>query len=309
VKTPLRPSHWLNIWFVGLAAVAYLVLTFLAPHRSNTNPYHLSIAVILLLTVTIIGLWLATCLFGLLAWLRLSVYAHTLPSGANRRAYERLAQGVRILAYGLLVSSIISATNPYFAHDPGAAAIVTQLNNLLILIAPFVGFLYLRLGSRSLAVSAHAVMSLRAKLVTVGPPVLVLASFYVFLAATNASPSSQLAASGPVGFLMLPLNIVLVVGSWTLGLLAALNIERATHRGTSESQARPLVKLYNGMLTMTGGFIILDALESLGTTRLASLPLSIVVFLLYAFIAVVGLGFMQVWISARAHLVAAKSSE
>jgi hypothetical protein len=91
-----------------------------------------------------------------------------------------------------------------------------------------------------------------------------------------------------------------------LGLLAALNIERATH-GNTTLPPRPLVTLYNGILTMTGGFIILDALSSLGTTRLARLPLGVTVALLYAFIAVVGLGFVIVAASGRALLLAQKN--
>jgi hypothetical protein len=103
----------------------------------------------------------------------------------------------------------------------------------------------------------------------------------------------------------LPVNIILVVSTWVLGLLAALNIERATH-GSTSLPSRPLVTLYNGILTMTGGFIILDALSSLGTARLSHLPLGIIVALLYIFIAVVGLGFVIVAASGRALLATRK---
>ena len=290
---------------MALASVTYLVLTFSAPRGDNPNPYHFSIVAVLVLTVTIIGLWFLTCFFGFYAWLKLDTYARLLPRGVDRRAYGQIAQGVRILAYGLLVSSVIGATNPYFIHSPSLGAVVKQINYYIIILAPFLGFLYLRWGTKRLAVSAHAAMSLRSKLVTVGPPVLLLAGFYVFLAATNVAPDGQLQALGRLGFLVLPLNIILVVGSWVLGLLAALNIERATYRGVVASHTKPLVKLYNGILTMTGGFIILDALMSLGSTRLASLPLSVTVSLLYGFIGVVGFGFMLVSVSARALITAA----
>src|SRR6185369_2695048 len=110
-----------------------------------------------------------------------------------------------------------------------------------------------------------------------------------FLAATNAAPDAQVLSAGPTGFLALPVNIILVVGSWVLGLLTALNIERSTHRSEDASYARPLAKLYNGILTTTGGFIILDALMSLGATRLSALPVWLIVGLIYAFIGVVAL--------------------
>jgi hypothetical protein len=281
----------------------YLGLTFMAPKSVNPNPYHLSVAVTLLLVVTIIGLWMMTCFSGLLAWLRLDTYAHVLPQGSNRRAYEQFAQGVRILAYGLLLSSVLGVVKRHFPHDIGTSVLLDQINYYVVLIAPFLGFLFLRLGTKRLAVSAHAAMTLRAKIVTVGPPVLLLASFYVYLAATNTA-AGPLLGPGPIGFLMLPLNITLVVGSWVLGLLAALNIERATHRRVDTNHTQPMVKLYNGTLTMTGGFIILDALLSLGSDRLASLPLSVTVTLVYAFIAVVALGFMLVSTGARALLAA-----
>jgi hypothetical protein len=107
--------------------------------------------------------------------------------------------------------------------------------------------------------------------------------------------------------LVVPFNIIVVVGSWVLGLLAALNIERATHRGESARLARPLAKLYNGVLTVTGGFIILDALMSLGATRLQSLPLSVIVLLIYGFIGVVALGFLMVGRSARELIATTKT--
>jgi hypothetical protein len=67
--------------------------------------------------------------------------------------------------------------------------------------------------------------------------------------------------------------------------------------------------LYNGILTMTGGFIILDALMSLGATRLQALPVGVVVALVYGFIGVVALGFWIVARSARELIAAAAKAK
>lgn len=300
MKTPLTRRQWWNITFVVLAFAVYLGLNLTAPDSGKTSPHHLSEAMIILLTATILGLWLLTCSFGLYAWLKLDAYAQLLPKGVERRAYDQIAKGVWLLAYGLLVSSILTASKPFFAGNASLGAVVSQINYYIIVITPFLGFLYLRLGTKRLAVSTQAAMTLGTKLLTVGPPVVLLASFYIFLVATNSGPDAQALSDGPLGFLMLPFNIALVVSSWTMGLLAALNVERATHRGESAKNTQALVKLYNGILTMTGGFIILDALMSLGTTRLLSLPLEVTVLLLYIFIGVVALGFMIVSSGARA---------
>jgi hypothetical protein len=49
----------------------------------------------------------------------------------------------------------------------------------------------------------------------------------------------------------------------------------------------------------TGGFIILDALLSLGAPRLQALPVWAILLLIYGFIGVVGLGFWSVAMSVR----------
>jgi len=292
--------------FVFLAAVTYLAVTFLAPRNGNSNQYHLSVTLIILITVTVLGLWMATCFSGLYAWLELDRYANMQAKDSDQKALHQLASGVRFLAYGLLISSIFSASGAYFAAGTTWSVLMSQLNYYIILLAPFLGFLWLREGSKRLAVSSQAALNLKAKIFTVGPPVLLLATFYIFLAATNPGAGLAGPAAGPLAAFALPVNIILVVSTWVLGLLAALNIERATH-GNTTLPPRPLVTLYNGILTMTGGFIILDALSSLGTTRLARLPLGVTVALLYAFIAVVGLGFVIVAASGRALLLAQKN--
>jgi hypothetical protein len=289
--------------------ILYFGLALTAPRSSTESSYHLSLALIVVLSLTIVGLLLLTWWFGFYAWLELDRYAKRLPPEEGRRTYGRMATGVWFLAAGLILSSLISGAKPFYAGNVGLTATLTQLNYYVIIVFPFLGFMWLRIGSRHLAVTAQAAMSVRSKLVTVGPPVLLLAVFYVYLAATNSAPDAAALTNGPTGFLVLPVNILFVVGSWVLGLLAALNIERATHRGESARLARPLAKLYNGILTMTGGFIILDALMSLGATRLQALPVGVVVALVYGFIGVVALGFWIVARSARELIAAAAKAK
>jgi hypothetical protein len=298
MKAMTSRQRW-NLSLVIAACVAYLALTVTAPRSNEPNTYHFSVALILILTLTIIGLLLLTWVLGFYAWLQLDRYANKLPAGSSRQAFGQMARGTWLLAIGLIVSSLLGATKPFYNGNAGIDTIMTQLNYCIIVVFPFLGFMWLRIGSRHLAVAAQAVMTVQAKLLTVGPPVALLASFYVFLAITNSTPGAQMLASGPVGFLVLPVSIILVVASWVLGLLAALNIERATYRGEGARNSQPLVKLYNGILTTTGGFIILDALLSLGNDRLQALPVGVILLLVYAFIGVVGLGFLVVALSAR----------
>jgi hypothetical protein len=298
MKAMTGRQRW-NLGFITAACVVYLVLTMTAPRSTEANPYHFSVALILVLSLTIIGLLLLTWVLGFYAWLQLDRYTNKLPAGPSRQAFGQMARGMWLLAAGLVVSSLLSATKAFYANDALISTVMTQLNYYIIVGFPFLGFMWLRTGSRHLAVAAQAAMTIQAKLLTVGPPVALLASFYVFLAVTNSTPGAQMLASGPIGFLVLPASIILVVASWVLGLLAALNVERATYRGEGARNSQPLVKLYNGILTTTGGFIILDALLSLGTTRLQALPVSVILLLIYAFIGVVGLGFFLVGRSVR----------
>lgn len=291
----LTREQRLRLGLVVAATIAYFGLTFFA-RRSTDNSYHLSPALILALSLTIVGLLLLAWWLGFYAWLELDRYAGRLPAEEGRRTFGRMATGIWLLTSGLILSSLMSAAKPMYAGNVELTAIITQVNYYVIIIFPFWGFLWLRVGSRHLAVSVQAAMSMRSKLGTVGPPVALLAAFYVYLLATNSAPDAEVLTAGPTGFLVLPANFILVVGAWVLGLLTALNIERATHREESAHLVRPLARLYNGILAVTGGFIILDALMSLGAARLRTLPVSAIVLLIYGFIGVVALGF---WIVAR----------
>lgn len=289
----------LNKGFVIVAALAYLGLQF-GSAKLGANSDNLPIWIAVIILFSIIGLWMLAVFFGLNSWLQLDEYAYMMKSHSDRLAFRQVASGVRFLAYGLLISSVLGASESYFSGNPGAAAIITQLNYYTVVLAPFFGFWLLRQGTRKLAVSAHAVLSARSKLVTIGPPVVILSAFYIFMVTTNGAPDSLTLSAGPLGFLVLPINILLVIASWVFGLLAALNIERATHGNGPSRPHKALITLYNGILTMTGGFIILDALMSLGTSRINSLPIAFTVLLLYVFVAVVWLGFMIVSSSGRA---------
>lgn len=297
--TPMTPLQRWSLAVVVLACAAYLGLTLGKPPSDTPSPYHFSVVLVAVLTISIIGLLFLTWLAGYYAWLQLDRYTRGLTAGPSRQAFGLMTQGVWLLAVGLILSSLTGAVSSFFGRNIGLVAVLTQVNYYIIIFFPFFGFMKLQMGSRHLAVAAQAAMTTRAKLVTVGPPVAVLAAFYVFLAATNAAPSTQVLAAGPVGFVVLWLTAGLTIGSWALGLLAALNVERATYRGEGTQYTRPLVGLYNGILTTTGGFIILDALLSLGTTRLEVLPVGALLLLLYGFIGVVGLGFWVTAVSVR----------
>lgn len=285
-----------NLILLILACIAYLGLSFTAPPSSTPSPYHFSPILIIALGLTIVGLLLFSWVAGFYAWLQLDRYSASLPLGPGRKAFGFMAQGVWFLAVSIIVSSLLGATNAFYRNDIELTAVMTQINYYVIVLFPFLGFMKLRVGSRYLAVSAQAAMTVRAKLITVGPPVMLLAAFYIFLAATNSAPSAQALATGPFGLLITWGTVGLTIGSWILGLLAALNMERATYRGEGARHTRPLVGMYNGILATTAGFIIIDALLSLGTPRLQALPVAALLLLLYGFIGVIALGF---WVMAR----------
>lgn len=289
----------LNTAFVIVAALAYLGLQF-GSTKLGSNSDNLPVWVAIIIVLSIVGLWMLAVFFGLNSWLQLDEYAYMQKSHIERLAFKQIASGVRFLAYGLLISSVLGASESYFSNNAAASAVITQVNYYIVVLSPFFGFWLLRQGTRKLAVSAQAVLSIRSKLVTIGPPVVILSAFYIFMVSTNPAPDSLALSAGPLGFLVLPINILLVIGSWVFGLLAALNIERATHHTGISRPQKAFITLYNGILTMTGGFIILDALMSLGTSRINSLPLAFAVLLLYVFVAVVWLGFMIVSSSGRA---------
>ncbi|HSX00692.1 MAG TPA: hypothetical protein VLF67_00480, partial [Candidatus Saccharimonas sp.] len=187
-REPMTPKQRSYLYMVLGAVAAYIILAVTAPHTqsSSNNQYHFPLVVVVLLSLSIVGLLFLAFGFGYYAWLELDRYSRRLSDPAAKRAYGQIARGMWWLAAGLILSSLVSASQPFYSSTSALAAVMMQINYYVITVFPFFAFLWLRIGSRHLAVSAQALMSTRSKLVTVGPPVLLLASFYVFLALTNS---------------------------------------------------------------------------------------------------------------------------
>ncbi len=302
----LTRREWLYTALVWASVAVYLILAFTAPRQPSSNNSNIPMAVILIMAISLLVLLLGSWVLGVRASLQLDRYANHFPGDGRQQGFTQIARGIRWLVLGLVVSMFINVTSPFYRDQPGLTAITSQVNFYIIIGFPLAGFALLWQGARRLALFAQVPMLIKNKLVIAGLPIALLASFYITLSLTNNSPQTQILLSGLTGMFLLPIIIVIVLGSWTFGLLAALHIERFIHHGDIATQARPLSMLYNGILMITCGFIILDGLLSIGADRISSLPVSLTIILVYLFIGVITIGFMLISHGAKQLIMAAE---
>src|SRR5689334_15353646 len=114
--TRMTPQQRWTLGAVVLASIAYLALNLSSPRSNTPGPYHLSPMLIVVLTLTIIGLLFMTWLAGYYAWLQLDRYTRGL-ADPNRKAFRLMTQGVWLLVAGLIASSLTGAISSFYGRD------------------------------------------------------------------------------------------------------------------------------------------------------------------------------------------------
>ena len=132
---------------LGLAALAYVVATWLSP--VGDNRFGLSLVQIRLLrsvlVLPVIAIW-GLAVFGAS---RFKAYSRTIKESQDGRALDRLSNGLLVIAAGLIISSLFASLRGW-AVGLNLTEGFTITANYLLLVFPLVGFGLMFIGSRQL---------------------------------------------------------------------------------------------------------------------------------------------------------------
>jgi len=281
---------------VGVALYAAQVLLFPAPRNPK---YNINTPTYIALVVTLMGPWIATWAFGVTGYLRLESYARSIKDEASARPFRYLSRGIMFLVWGIIVATVISTFSSHHPSDVSINMPATIIDNYLYSIVPLAGFYYIWRAVQ-LLVHAKAKRKQFVDLATVVPAIALaaLTAAYVYLVFTN--PSRQVGVGTTPASYYLPdwlivVSVIIpVVLSWTLGLLAVINIYRYQQKVAGFIYRRFMRTVAFGVIFIIGGSILVQALLSIGSQRLAGIGLGSALGIIYLFLVLQLAGYLLV---------------
>lgn len=274
-----------------ILVVTYVILTFLVPlSRSTRNSYNLNLTqahiIAFIMAVPLLLLWFtAFYAYGLLQ--RYSASIHKAREGF---AFQKLTQGVMLLAWGLVAQAFSSLIlNGIADQAPSFQGAATILQNYISLAFPLIAFTAIATGTRNLLTDKHNYASLpgsRMLLVLFA----LLGAVYSYLVLHLRSSDGNAAFYLPT-FLLLSTIIVPYLFAWFSGLVAAYDIHVYARYTHGLLYKRSLIMLSAGLIVLIVASILLQYLNSLFLTAAGAVSLNAVVLVDYLLLLGIGLGY------------------
>jgi len=278
-------------------SLLYLVLGItLPPNTPTIQTYHLSITeyrvLVLLVCIPLIAVWFAT-FYG---YALLDEYVATIRKTPEGKAYAAIAKGLRYLAWGLPVISIISTllggvvhSHTQFAND---AFVVVHY---LPLVVAMLAFWQIGTGSRALTdihnvrPSGVATRWLFGSFTCIG----VLFTYLTIRTAESVPNPYHL----PMWLILLTI-IVPYLYAWFMGLYASYEILLYNKRSRGLLYRRALNNVATGIVISIVTSVIFQYTQS-DTTRLRRISFSWVFFGIYLLLALYASGFLLIGRGAK----------
>jgi hypothetical protein len=281
----------------SILSLAYILLTaFLPPVTATLKQYHLSIneyrVLTLLVAFPLVGVWFAA-FYG---YARVEQYSHTIRNTPDGQAFEKIGKGLRWLAWGLPVGSIVGSILGGIAHDYaslGTTAVV--ITHYVSLVISLVAFWVISSGTRDLTQVADKHLSLRA--------IRGLSSSFIFLGVTYTYITIRTVQAQATDPYRLPMWLILLtiimpyLYAWLMGFLASYEISLYRKHVRGVFYKRALNLLSGGMSLVILSSVILQYLTS-SSPYLRRITLDWVFLVVYIILAVYAAGFILITVGA-----------
>jgi hypothetical protein len=286
--TKRMQSRSLNHYVV--LVLAYVVLSFFIPlSRTTRESYNLSLTqahiVAFISVLPLFGIWFVSFYaYGLLQ--RYSASIHKAREGF---AFKKLAEGVMVLAWGLVIQAFASLILSGLADQiPSFHSTAIIIQNYIALAFPLIAFVAISTGTRHLLSDEHNYASLPSSRVLLVLFALLGAvySYLVLHLRTTQSGAFYL----PV-FLLLSTIIVPYLFAWFSGLLAAYDIHTYARFTQGLLYKQALNLLTAGLIVLIVASIFLQYLNSLFLTAINGVSLNSIVLIDYLLLLGIGLGY------------------
>jgi hypothetical protein len=280
-------------WFAVLFIIVCVLSIALPPDPQTLKNFHLTSTsyhfVIILLLLPEALLWYAI----FYTYSKLLEYSRFLKGSKEDKAFNLISLGMGVLAYGLIIPSIISPIlNFVVSHHEGFRAAATIINHYMTLMVSVVSFSILRTGSHNLIGSDG-----KAKRGSLWSMRTLILSFIV-LAVIYSYTTIHIRRTGgnPYYLGLIPLMFTIIIPylyAWFEGLACAYNFMLYSKNIKGFLYKKAFFQLSIGLAITIAGFIFIQFITStLGVNTNKTLDYILVLIYILLGVLIIGLGIM-----------------
>jgi hypothetical protein len=285
--TPMR-------WFGILVVIAFIVTLALPPDPQSLKLYHLSNLsyriVILFLLLPYSAIWYAV----FYAFSKLLEYTRYLKNAKEEKAFRKITLGMGILAFGLIIPTIISSVlNEIADYHHGFKATAVIINNYMALIVAIAAFTYMGSGARILVQTVKSRATLNGARLF-GIIFIVLGVLFTRSVIHNHNITNGW--NDPYHLSLYPLMITIIIPylyAWFIGMICAYDFKLYSSGVKGVLYKKAFSQLSVGVAVTILSSIAIQFITSAFGGR-TDKSLAFILLLIYVFIVIllVGLGFL-----------------
>lgn len=290
IKKP-TPMLWFAILFVVAAGLAL----GLPPDPHSLAQLHISSFTYRVAIFILLFPYALVWYVGFYAYAKLQEYLRTLRGSQEAYAFRKLTIGMGVLAFGLIVPTIISLIlNNIAMHHPGFDATIV-INEYIALLTPLLAFSWLNSGTHALV----ATTKIRPQLNSMrwfAAVFLLLSAVFTHLIVFDHNRHHN---PYHLSLFWLILTFILpYLYAWFVGLVAAFELRLYARHVKGLLYKRALVQFSSGLTIAILGSIISQFVNSTSAAR-ASTSLDFVLLLDYILVLIIAAGLLMIAFGIR----------
>lgn len=281
-----RPST--SIWYGLLIVIAITLGLVLPPTTGMLHTLNISLTDYRLSISTIILPYALILFLAFYAYNRLQAYTIQLRRTREGHAFKNIAEGVRVLAWGLAIPTILAIIlNSINVINPEFNAVRIIIINYAILLVPLISFIYISNGTRLLNDIARVRIGLNATRFAI-LTFLIIGVFYAHQVLSNSNHPPN-----PYHLSLYWLILTIIIPNlyaWFIGLLSANEIRLYAQAIKGIIYKKALLQLASGLAIIIIGSITAQFISSVFVTK-NSVSLGSAFITTYAVVVIEVIGF------------------
>lgn len=284
-------------WYTILLIITAILTVFVPASPSVLQTLHTSEEVYRVLIITLLVPYAIIWFSAFYGYDQLAKYSQALIFTGEGKAFRKIANGLGVLAWGLILQALSSLVLNSITHaHPGFDAMETFINHYFGLLIALIAFLTIESGTYALAqlVHAHYSHSVYRWLVIIGAAVGALFQRVVFL--------NQVSGRNPYHLSAVPLIFTIIVPyvfTWIMGVISVyeLALYAATVKGLLYKHA--LQFLANGISVVILLSVVTQFISAAVISPKNNASFGTILLMVYVLFAAIALGFVLVAIGSR----------
>ncbi len=283
-----------SVYLYALLVLAYTFLGLLIPlSRETREAYNFSLSqahiIAFITALPLFGVWFMA-FFG---YGKLQKYVSSIRKSKEEGAFAKIADGVMILSWGLVVQAFTALIFTGIAdHITSFSTAAVILQNYISLAFPLVAFSLIANGARKLVTARHNYASLpNSRLLIL--LFAFIASVYSYLILHLRDQQGNAADHLPI-ILLLCTVIIPYLYAWFSGLIAAFDISMHARTTSGLLYKRSLGRLSAGLIVLIVASILMQYLNSVFISHVGDFSLNVVLLIDYLLLLGISHGYLLI---------------